>query len=146
MTAFSRYILTPTFLILLLFSCDKEEEKLAFITKFVENPEKIEAIMQTDTAFSYEPFVVRYFQNDSVKSEFIANLKRDIERYLVPSYQIYCNRERKDIDPMSGRPEVYHEITLARDKKSLKLKFQWVLEMGKWKLNDIFFTGSEYCR
>jgi hypothetical protein len=135
-------------LLLLIFipSCKKEQEKLEFIRKVIEAPENIEHFMKTDSAFSYKPFIARYFADEKTKTAFINKLSLEIHKYILPDYTVYCNRERNDTDPHTGILERYHEITVMRDKDSPMLKFQWALEFGKWQLNDIFFTSSEYCK
>ncbi len=136
------------FILPLLFfiGCRDDSQKLKFVDIVVNKPEKIEEFLERDTTFIEKPFLEKYYQNDTTKQEFLQKLRLKLDKHYSEGYTVFCNRKLNRYNPKTGRSDYFHEITIVGDSKDWMLKFQWMLQYGRWRLLDIFFTASEYCK
>ena len=129
----------------MLSACKKEKEKVDFINNVINNPDRLEEIIQK-SIFKAEPFIEKYFYDDAVKGDYISKLNLNIDKFIKPEFTFYCNRERDELNGETGHVEHLHEIIISGSDENRMLIFQWRLEYGEWKLFDIFFSGKVYCK
>ncbi len=126
------------------YSCKNEENKLRFVDAVIKSPDKFERILAKDSSFKEDIFVKKYFSDDSTKKAFIKKFKYELDKYILPKYELLCSREVDKYIEQSGDREYAHELVI-KGKSEIMLRFIWVLRYGKWQFLDIEFTSSVNC-